>query len=51
METVTKNMETKSVEQIGNRNGLGLFRLFPGIIVFIRYFIIGDKFGIFHKKY
>jgi hypothetical protein len=35
---VTENTETKSVEKIGNENGLSLFRPFPEITVFIRYF-------------
>jgi hypothetical protein len=53
METVTENTETKSVEKlgIGNGNGLGLFRLFSEITIFIRYFTVGNKFGIFPKKY
>jgi hypothetical protein len=31
-------------------NGLVLFRPFPEITVFIRYFTVGNKFGIFQKK-
>jgi hypothetical protein len=31
-------------------NGLGLFRSFPEITVFIRYFTVGNKFGIFLEK-
>jgi hypothetical protein len=49
---VTENPETESVEKIGIRNGNGLvlFRPFPEITVFIRYFIVGNKFGIFQKN-
>jgi hypothetical protein len=52
-ETITKNTETESVEKlgIGNENGLGLFRPFPEITVFIRYFTVGNKFDIFLKNY
>jgi hypothetical protein len=62
METVTENTETELVEKlgigneigrkvgIGNENGLGLFRPFPKITVFIQYFIVGNKFGIFQKN-
>jgi hypothetical protein len=52
MKTVTENTETESVEKlgIGNGNGLGLFRPFSEITVFIRYFNIGNKFSIFRKK-
>ena len=50
METVTENTETESVEKLGNGNSLGLFRPFPEITVFIRYFTIGNKFGIFQKN-
>jgi hypothetical protein len=51
-ETVTENTETESVEklEIRNGNGLGLFRPFPKITVFIRYFTVGNKFGIFKKN-
>jgi hypothetical protein len=48
---VTENMKTESVEKLGIGNGLGLFRTFPEITVFIRYFTVGNKFGIFQKKY
>jgi hypothetical protein len=50
---VTGNTKTELIEKIGmeNRNGLGLFRPFPKITVFIRYFTVGNKFGIFQKKY
>jgi hypothetical protein len=52
METVTKNTETESVEKlgIGNGNSLGLFRPFLEITVFILYFTVGNKFGLFQKK-
>jgi hypothetical protein len=38
MERVTENTETKSVEKLGFGNGLGLFRPFPEITVFIPVF-------------
>jgi hypothetical protein len=44
---VTKNTETESIEKLGIGNGLGLFRPFPKITIFIRYFTVGNKFGIF----
>jgi hypothetical protein len=50
IETVTENTETKSEEKIENGNSLGHFRPFPEITVFIRYFTIGNKFGIFRKN-
>jgi hypothetical protein len=45
-------MEMESVEKLGieNGNGLGFFRPFPEITVFIRYFTVGNKFGIFFRK-
>jgi hypothetical protein len=48
-ETVTENTEMESVEKLGirNENSLGLFRPFHEITVFIRYFRVGNKFGIF----
>jgi hypothetical protein len=49
METVTENTETKSLEK--NRNGLGLFRPFPKITIFIRYFTVVNEFSIFSEKY
>jgi hypothetical protein len=33
-----------------NGNGLGFFRPFPEITVFIRYFTVDNKFGIFQKN-
>jgi hypothetical protein len=36
---------------IGNGNNLTLFRPFPKITVFIRYFTVGNKFGNFSGKY
>jgi hypothetical protein len=52
MEAVTENTKTELVEKfkIGNRNGLGLYRPFPEITVFIQYFTVGNKFGIFQKN-
>jgi hypothetical protein len=46
---VTENTETELVEKIGigNRNSLAFFRPFLEITVFIRYFTVGNKFGIF----
>jgi hypothetical protein len=43
----------ESVEKLGirNENGLGLFRPFHEITVFIRYFRVGNKFGIFLENY
>jgi hypothetical protein len=35
----------------GIGNGLALFRPFSEITVFIRYFTVGNKFGIFLEKY
>jgi hypothetical protein len=35
---------------IENENGLGFFRPFPKIAVFIRYFTVGNKFDIFQKN-
>jgi hypothetical protein len=48
---VTKNTETESLVKIGigNENGLDLFRSFPEITIFIRYFIVDNKFSIFRK--
>jgi hypothetical protein len=46
---VYRNTKTKPVEKLGIGNGLRLFRPFPEIIVFIRYFTVGNKFGIFQK--
>jgi hypothetical protein len=53
METITKNTETELVEKLGikNGNGLGLFQTFLEITVFIRYFTVVNKFGIFSEKY
>jgi hypothetical protein len=52
MEAVTENTKTELVEKfkIGNRNGLGLYRPFPEITVFIQYFTVGNKFCIFQKN-
>jgi hypothetical protein len=36
--------------RIENVNNLGLFRQFPEITIFIRYFTIGNKFGTFQGK-
>jgi hypothetical protein len=49
MKTITENTETESVEKIRIRNGLGLFQSFPEITVFVRYFTVDNKFGIFRK--
>jgi hypothetical protein len=51
-ENGTENTETESVEKlrIENENGLGLFRPFPKITVFIRYFTSDNKFSIFQKN-
>jgi hypothetical protein len=49
MKTITENTETKSVEKLGFGNDLGLFRPFLEITVFIRYFTVCNKFGIFKK--
>jgi hypothetical protein len=41
-------METKSIETFWN--GLGLFRSFFKIAVFIRYFTVSNKFDYFLEK-
>jgi hypothetical protein len=46
METITKNTEIESVEELGNGNGLYLFSPFLKITVFIT---VGNKSGIFQK--
>jgi hypothetical protein len=37
-------------KKIGNGNSLALFLSFPKIIVFIRYFTVGNKFGVVQKN-
>jgi hypothetical protein len=48
---VPANTEIKSVEKNRKRKRLGLFRPFPEITIFIRYFTVGNEFGIFSEKY
>jgi hypothetical protein len=49
----SENKETKLVQTVGNANGngLGLFRPFPKITIYIRYFTIGNEFVNFLEKY